>query len=133
MNLHIQQHFEKLEQKLCSISVVQQYRILRQEITQYSGHIRVRARLVDGGFLELFEYVTAKPDGTLEIKKYRYHWQDANNDIISRWDNAAHHQHLPYAPHHVHLPDGNVEGVAKPPNALAVLDQIETSSRRQIE
>ncbi|MEE8392021.1 MAG: DUF6516 family protein [Anaerolineae bacterium] len=93
----------------------------------YAG---ARIRLVDGGLLELFERVTADPDGTLTIKKYRYHWQDANDKVIRRWDNAAHHQHLPYTPHHVHLPDGSVEGVADPPDALEVLDQIEAKLGR---
>lgn len=131
MNPHIQHHFEKLEQELCSASAVQQYRVVQQEVAQHSGHTRVRVRLIDGGLFELFERVTADPDGTLTIDKYRYHWQDANGKVIRRWDNAAHHQHLPYAPHHVHLPDGSVEGVADPPDAIKVLDRIETRFRQK--
>lgn len=131
MNPHIQRRFRELEYRLCSASVVLQYRILQQEVAQYSGHTRMRARLVDGGLFELFEYVTAQPDGTLVVKTYRYHWQDANDDVIRRWDNAAHHQRLPHAPHHVHLHDGSVEGVADPPDAIEVLDRIEARFRQE--
>jgi hypothetical protein len=135
MNPHIQRHFERIEQELCSSSIVQQYHTLQQEIAQHSGHTRMHAKLVDGGLCEIFEYVTVKPDGALAVKKYRYHWQDASNNVIRRWDNAAHHPHLPHAPHHVHLPDGSVEGIAEPPDAIKVLEQIEAKlgQRREEE
>jgi hypothetical protein len=46
-----------------------------------------------------------------------------------RWDNVNHRRDLPHAPHHVHLPDGSVKGVAEPPDLAAVLAQIETQFR----
>jgi hypothetical protein len=98
-------------------------------MTQYSGQMRVRAVLIDGGLLEVFEYVTVNPGGMLVINKDRYHWQDAAGNLVRRWDTAAHHLHLPHAPHHVHLSDGSVEGVAKPPDIAAVITQIETHLR----
>jgi hypothetical protein len=94
-------------------------------MTQYSGQMRVRAVLIDGGLLEVFEYVTVNPGGTLIVNKYRYHWQDAAGNLVCRWDTAAHHWQLPHAPHHVHLPDGTVEGVASPPDVAVVITQIE--------
>ena len=128
MNPHIQRRFEELDQRLCNTPVVREYRVLKTEITQRSGQIRIRATLADGGLLEISEYVVIKPDGTLLTSKYRYHWQDPDGQVIRRWDNASHHQHLPRAPHHVHLPDGTAEGVAEPPDAQAVLVYIESLS-----
>jgi hypothetical protein len=56
---------------------------------------------------------------------YSYHWQDAEGRLLWRWDDVNHYRHLPYTPHHVHLSDGNVEGVANPPSLTDVLAQIE--------
>ncbi|OIO98280.1 MAG: hypothetical protein AUK03_01530 [Anaerolineae bacterium CG2_30_64_16] len=48
-----------------------------------------------------------------------------NGVLLRRWDAVNHHRELLTAPHHVHLPDGHVEGVAWPPDITAVLAQIE--------
>lgn len=37
------------------------------------------------------------------IFKYAYHWQDKNNELICRWDNAPHWKQLSTYPHHKHL------------------------------
>lgn len=37
---------------------------------------------------------------------YSYHWQDVNNELIIRWDNAPHHRQLKTFPHHIHTSDG---------------------------
>ena len=125
MNPQIQRRFERLETKLRNTSAVQQYHLLQRDVAQYSGQVRARATLADGGLVELFEHAAVNPNGEIEISKYRYHWQDASGNVIRRWDNAMHHPGLPHAPHHVHMPDGSVEGVAEPPDAMAVLAHIE--------
>lgn len=38
-------------------------------------------------------------------RKYSYHWQDAQGQLITRWDNSPHHKGLPTFPHHKHLPE----------------------------
>jgi len=40
--------------------------------------------------------------GTLEVTKYRCHWQDSNGRLIKRWDNAPHHPEVDTFPHHLH-------------------------------
>jgi hypothetical protein len=125
MNPGIRYHFERLEQELCNSPAVREYHILMQEVAQHSGQVRVRINLVDGGLLELFEYVTAGLDGVLAVTKYRYHWQDQEGNVVQRWDNAVHHPRLPHAPHHVHQSNGGVKGVPKPPDVARILAQIE--------
>jgi hypothetical protein len=40
--------------------------------------------------------------GTLEMTKYRHHWQDGNGVLIKRWDNAPHYPAIDTFPHHLH-------------------------------
>lgn len=42
-------------------------------------------------------------------RNYSFHWQDQNEELIIRWDNAPHHQHILTFPHHKHTPAGIVE------------------------
>jgi hypothetical protein len=125
MNPLIENRFDQLEERLLESMVVKSYDILRREVSLRSGQFRVRAELRDGGLLEMFEYVQVTSEGEIVARKYRYHWQDAEGKILRRWDNATHYPDLPHAPHHVHLPDGSVEGVAELPDGLQVLIQVE--------
>ena len=34
---------------------------------------------------------------------YSYHWQDKNDKMMYRWDNAPHHKNIITFPHHVHI------------------------------
>ena len=38
----------------------------------------------------------------LQVVKYSFHWQGANDQLRMRWDNATHHSETPTQPHHVH-------------------------------
>lgn len=127
MRAEIVAYFNRIEQRLLESRVVTGYTVMRCEITPVDGKVRIRAHLVDGGLLELFEYVTLKEGGHIVRQKYSYHWQGADGLLIRRWDAVAHHPELPYAPHHIHLPDGGVEGVARPPDIAEVLSRIESA------
>ncbi len=35
-------------------------------------------------------------------RHYSFHWQDTDNKLIVRWDNARHHKHVVTYPHHKH-------------------------------
>ncbi len=129
MSTPLLHQFSRLERLFLKSLAVRNYRVTYSAVTQFGGQMRVRADLIDGGLLEVFEYVTINPGGTLVVNKYHYHWQDATGNLVRRWDTAAHHLHLPHAPHHVHLPDGTIEGVARPPDVATVIAQIEAHLR----
>ena len=99
---------------------------LREEAQGDSGLVRMRLTLSDGSLLELFErfQITA---GTLQVIKYRFHWQDASGEVRRRWDNAAHHPEVQTHPHHVH--DGSESNVLSHAavSAVDVLAYITTS------
>jgi hypothetical protein len=42
-------------------------------------------------------------------RKYSYHLQDSNTNLIFRYDNEPHWASLPTFPHHKHLPDSVIE------------------------
>ena len=124
MNLLIAKHFDTLEARLIVSPVVLTFDVVRREVTPVDGKIRVRATLLDGGLLELFEYVT-EDRGQVRLRKYGFHWQGANGDLVRRWDNANHYSGLPGEPHHVHLADGSVTSVPAPDlsDVLREIDQ----------
>lgn len=60
--------------------------------------IRLILFLQDGSNLR----VTEQWQGSRLIR-YSYYWLTADNRLITGWDNAAHHHHLPTHPHHKHI------------------------------
>jgi hypothetical protein len=40
--------------------------------------------------------------GEIVVITYSYHWADANNQLITRWDNTPHFPGLPGFPHPIH-------------------------------
>lgn len=73
----------------------------------------------DGSELHFREYVDlSSPEPRV---MYAYHYQNADAQLVFRYDNAAHRPPLP-AKEHKHLPDG-IEMVL-PPTLLNVIDEI---------
>jgi hypothetical protein len=55
---------------------------------------------------------------------YSYHWANATNQLITRWDNTPHFPDLPGFPDHLH--DGATGQVTpgQPMSIFTVLDEI---------
>jgi len=75
-------------------------------------HLKCRAELIDGSTLHVTE------SSIIGKNKYSYHWQDAHNQLIIRWDNAPHHPHLASFPHHRH------EGGTVHENPRIAIDEV---------
>jgi len=64
---------------------------------------------------------------TIDCLTYVYHYMDANQQFVFRYDNTGHHKelNLPTYPHHKH--DGSENNVAASfaPDLVAVLGEIE--------
>lgn len=86
--------------------------VLRSEIgfdEVDSNECYIRGTLYLLGDLELHvaEYVATEP--VIQRLKYRYHLQRTDSKaLVSRWDNVAHHPHIPTFPHHRHDDTGAV-------------------------
>lgn len=76
--------------------------------------------------LEAFERVTENNSTKIfKTTKYHFHWQDLNNQLIKRWDNAPHHPEIETFPDHVHLGLDNTCRAGEPSSLLAVLEEID--------
>ena len=128
MNTIIEMYFNSVEIKLIGSPVIDAYRILRRDITPADGKLRIKASLINGDILEMFEYVT-ESGGKIQVPKYSFHWQDEAGQLRHRWDNAPHHPELPNFPHHVHYEDGRVEGLAKMPGTISIIENLEKTIR----
>jgi len=67
------------------------------------GYMNGAIHLVDGSVLHFKEYVDTLNQNVDKLT-YSYHFQDAKNQLIFRYDNAAHKPRLPFTDHK-HLPN----------------------------
>jgi hypothetical protein len=86
--------------------------------------------LTDGGLLEFAEYIAVNDDEAIVAHTYTFHWQNAQKQLVRRWDNVNHFPNLPYAPHHIHQVDGTVAGNPDVPTLEMVLIEIRNSSEK---
>ena len=123
----IEAYLRQIDELLSTSSFVSTVQILRRSIrdTELEKVLNYRYRvwLADGGLVEMTERVLEIQD-SLEVSKYRHHWQDRNGELVKRWDNAPHHSEVDTFPHHLH--EGAEDQVVHHPavNGLEVLRQI---------
>lgn len=82
--------------------------------------IKIFGRLlfVDGSLLYFFEYHVLG-----ELRKYRFHWQTREGNMIARWDDAPHFTNITTFPDHKHIPVGVVP--SKQRRLRDVIEEIE--------
>ena len=69
-----------------------------QDFRQWAGglYYKIKVVFIDQSTLFAREYAD-------EIdRNYSFHWQDKNENLIVRWDNAPHHSKIATFPHHKH-------------------------------
>jgi hypothetical protein len=77
---------------------------LEELLTPVRANLRIRVRFENGRLLEINEAMVV--DGNvLKHLDYRYHCQNAENQLVFRYDSAPHFPDLPTFPHHKHLPE----------------------------
>lgn len=101
--------------------------LLNLQIDQRStlrGRIEGQLQYVNGSELHFKEFV----DLTLDDPKaaYAYHYQDADNGLIFRYDNATHRPTVG-APHHKHTATGTEPSTS--PDLLQIVDEISRGAR----
>lgn len=75
----------------------------------------------DGSSLHLFEFVLIGDDEA-KVDKYRYHYQDGNDGLVFRFDDAAHHKEVETFPEHKH--EENEVVAAERPEINEVFDLV---------
>ncbi|WP_026630000.1 toxin-antitoxin system TumE family protein [Dyadobacter alkalitolerans] len=66
-------------------------------------YINLEIRFHNDTSLYVREYVEANR------RRYAFHWQKENGDLLIRWDNAPHFPNTPTFPHHKHIGLASVE------------------------
>ncbi len=82
--------------------------------------IKVEVSLVDGSTLVIREYVDTKYG--IEKLSYAYHFQDKNNIVIFRYDNASHNSTLEFK-QHKHIGQKDIIE-ARPLNIIELLEEV---------
>ena len=95
--------------------------IERYEVEDYRHwdggfYYRLKIRLQNQSALFAREYVDEAE------RNYAFHWQDENDKMIMRWDNAPHYSNFLTFPHHKHTPEGVSKSTAV--TLRDVLDEI---------
>lgn len=98
--------------------------------TDTVAHYKARASFTDGSVLAISVLIETSL-GYPRFLMYSYHYQDAHQRTIFRYDSAPHHLHLPTAPHHKHV--GRQERPVpsdEAPSLHRVLTEVLTHVRR---
>ena len=113
-----------MKERFVADPIVTHFHVIRERSTWVDGHIRARVVLADSSQLEFSEYMQRSSAGEIAVITYSYHWANADNQLIKRWDNAPHFPDLPGFPDHIH--DGATREVTsgQPMSISAVLDEI---------
>ena len=112
----IEAYLHRLDALLSASPLVRDVEIVRRSIrdTEFERvlHYRYRVLLTNGDFVEMTERIL-EARGTLEVTKYRHHWQDRHGRLLKRWDNAPHYPAIDTFPHY--LRDGAEDQVVRHP------------------
>ena len=125
----IEAYLDAMRERFVTNPIVTSFQVIRERSTLIDGYLRARLTLADGSQLEFSEYIQRSPTGEIAVITYSYHWADANDQLIKRWDNTPHFPELPGFPYHMH--DGSTGQVTagQPMSIFAVLDEIIGQSR----
>ena len=77
-------------------SIVQKFEVLDYKRWRSGRYISLKIMLKGKSLLFAREYLDENE------RNYSFHWQDKNNKLIVRWDNARHHKDIRTYPHHKH-------------------------------
>jgi hypothetical protein len=91
------------------------------------GYLRGDLTMQDGSSLHFREFVQWQPSALPEKYMYVYHYQNADGELIFRYDNSGHYSDLPDSPHHKHIGETGDVIPAPEVSLLAVLREIEQS------
>jgi hypothetical protein len=113
----IQSYFNRVRNKLKEISpLIQADTSTFEMVSADMGMLRGRIAFIDGSMLDFRELLSTNEHD------YRFHWMDASNKLIVRWDTAPHHKNPENFPYHRHLSKG--VSSSDEMDFIAVLDYI---------
>ena len=110
-----QTNFVAIIQKYVEIGWIISFDFSVDSRSNYIGFIQGNLEFLDNSFLFFKEYIDLQD--FIEKLSYSFHYQDQDNSLIFRYDNAKHKPDLGYA-NHKHIKDKIV------PSAIPNIEQV---------
>lgn len=128
----IVEYLDVVKERLLTDPIVADFRILRERASLSDGYLRVRLTLADNTWLEFSEYVQRFLDEKTSLERsrkvnvitYSYHWANADNELVKRWDDTPHFPDLAGFPHHIHIGSTGRVIPGQAMSIFVVLDEI---------
>lgn len=95
----IEAYFAEVEAIIKSFPHADSYSLKKKFYNKTFGYIGGSIIFENGHRLDFMEAKQIEPDSKT---KYRYHYMNADDTMIFRYDNSQHHSHLDNFPHHKH-------------------------------
>jgi len=119
--LLIEEYFTDIEGNIASCPFVHSHSIVKDKRSLYIGLIEGVIGFMDNSTLRFMEFVDVSK--RIEKFKYSYHYEDAHNETVFRYDMAPHFEGMKTYPHHKHEKDRVIESTE--PNLIQILNEIE--------
>ncbi len=118
----LQNYLRRLHNTITSRKYINCEELIFDEHPDEEGYIEGRLRFPDGSLLDFDEVVVVHDEQIIKTR-YAYHYQDASNKLVFRYDNASHHPYIFTYPHHKHV--GSAVEPSPNPDLGDVLSEIE--------
>lgn len=120
----IETYFKQIQQTIESQAIVQTFNLTFDKRGTNTGFVRGEVFFIDGSVLHVREFVDVEL--TLDRLMYVYHYVDASQKLIFRYDDTGHHKDLalPTFPHHKHIGSENNITHSHAPDLTDVLTEI---------
>lgn len=118
--MFVDEYFAHLEILIDACGSIRAKTVHKDKRSDYVGYFRADLYFYDGSLLHIREFVFTRSQIVKDI--YAYHYQNAEERMIFRYDNTGHFQNLPNFPHHKHTP-AEVISVLEP-DLQVVLNEI---------
>ncbi len=89
----LEDYLDSILQELLVNSVISSFKVLRREVGEEDGYVRIRCTLLNTNILEFAEYLQIRRK-RIHIETYSFHWQTAEGKLVKRWDNVQHHEEI---------------------------------------
>lgn len=88
--MSIDEYFESVKDYILADSSVADLKVIKQVNRSNNGRLRARIRFLDDSVLEFSEFIEKSSGNEIQLVTYSYHWANAQNTLLRRWDNTPH-------------------------------------------
>jgi hypothetical protein len=116
----ITKYFAQFDEIINRADFITSSQIQKRKVNDFLGIIEGKI-MIEAKTLDILEVILIT-NQQITKKKYKYHFQNTDNSLIFRYDNAPHHSEIKTFPHHQHLPGKII--ACNEPNLLQIFSEI---------